>query len=69
LGGGEQVSKRRAALWAQDYLPEQAKLIEQALEWRKAQDDKGIDHEATFPETECFVHFMIDQVEAVLSES
>jgi len=42
LGGGEQVSKRRAALWAQDYLPEQAKLIEQALEWRKAQDDKGI---------------------------
>lgn len=65
---GEQVSKKRAALWAQDRLPEQAKLIEQALEWREAEDDEGVDHEATFPETECFVHFMIDQVEAVLSE-
>jgi len=65
---GEQVSKRRAALWAQECLPQQVKLIEQALEWRKAEDDEGIEHEATFPETECFVHFMIDQVEAVLGE-
>jgi len=66
---GEQASKRRAALWAQECLPQQVKLIEQALEWRKAEDDEGIDHEATFPETECFVHFMIDQVESALSES
>jgi len=65
---GEQVSKRGAALWAQDRLPEQARLIEQALEWRTAEDDQEIDHEATFPETESFVHFMIDQVEAVFSE-
>jgi hypothetical protein len=63
---GEQVSKRRAALWAQGYLPEQAKLIEQALAWRKAEDDTGIDHEATFPETERFVRFIVDQVETVL---
>lgn len=62
---GEQVSKRQAALWARDYLPEQARLIEQALEWRKAEDREGIDHEATFSETERFVHSMIDQVEAV----
>ncbi len=62
---GEQVSKRQAALWARDCLPEQARLIEQALEWRKAEDNEGIDHEATFPETERFVHSMIDQVEAV----
>jgi hypothetical protein len=62
------VSKRQAALWAREYLPEQALLIEQALEWRKEEDDEGIDHEATFPETERFVHFMIDQVE-VVSES
>jgi predicted nucleotidyltransferase len=65
---GEQVSKRRAALWARDCLPEQARLIEQALEWRKAEDDVGVDHKATFPETERFVHLMIDRVEAILSE-
>ena len=62
---GEQASKRQAALWARDYLPEQARLIDQALEWRKAEDDERIDHETTFPETERFVHFMIDQVETV----
>lgn len=63
---GEQVSKKRAALWVREYLPDQAGLIEQALEWRTAEDDDGIDHEATFAETERFVHFVIDQVEAVL---
>jgi hypothetical protein len=62
---GEQVSKRQAALWVREYLPEQAELIEQALEWRTAEDDEGIDHQATFAETERFVHYMIDQVEAV----
>ncbi|MCP4601601.1 MAG: GNAT family N-acetyltransferase [Proteobacteria bacterium] len=60
---GEQVSKRQAALWARDRFPEHARLIEQALEWRKAEENEEIDHEATFPETERFVHFMIDQVE------
>jgi predicted nucleotidyltransferase len=62
---GEQASKREAALWAREYLPEQARLIEQALEWRKAEEREGIDHEATFSQTERFVHSMIDQVEAV----
>lgn len=62
---GEQVSKRQATLWARDRFPEQARLIERALEWREAEDDKGIDHEATFSETERFVNFMIDQVETV----
>ena len=41
------------------------RLIEQALEWRTAEDDEGIDHEATYSETEQFVHFVIEQVEAV----
>lgn len=61
----EQVSKRQAALWAQDRFPEQARLIEQALEWREAEEDNEIDHEATFSETERFVYSMIDQVETV----
>jgi predicted nucleotidyltransferase len=61
---GEQTSKRRAALWAQDRYPTQARLIEEALEWREAEDDSEVDQEATFPETERFVRFMVDQVEA-----
>jgi len=63
---GEQVSKKQAALWARVHLPEQARLIDQALEWRTAEDDERIDHEATFAETEQFVQFMIDEVESVL---
>ena len=65
---GEQVSKRQAALWARDRFPEQARLIEQALEWREAEEDNEIDHEVTFSEAERFVHFMIDQVEAIYSK-
>ncbi|HUT21521.1 MAG TPA: aminoglycoside adenylyltransferase domain-containing protein, partial [Anaerolineae bacterium] len=65
---GEQASKKRAARWVQDRFPEQAGLIEQALEWREAEDDSGVDHEATYPETECFVRFMIDQVECALGK-
>jgi hypothetical protein len=59
------VSKRQAALWARDCFQEQATLIEEALEWRLAEDGEGIDHEATFADTERFVHSMIEQVEAV----
>jgi len=63
---GEQPSKRQAARWAKDRFPERARLIEEALEWREAQNDSEVDREATYPETERFVRFMIDQVEAVL---
>jgi predicted nucleotidyltransferase len=65
---GEQPSKRRAARWAQERYPEHARLIEEALAWREAEDDSEVDHEATYPETERFVQFMIDHVEAVLGE-
>jgi predicted nucleotidyltransferase len=61
---GEQPSKRQAARWAQDRFPERVRLIEEALEWRIAEDDSEVDHEATFSETERFVRLMIDQVEA-----
>lgn len=66
---GEQVSKRRAADWVQARFPEQARLLQEAFEWRRAVDDSGVDHEATRPQTERFVHFMADRVEAVLSHA
>lgn len=63
---GEQVSKRQAALWAREYLPEQTRLIDEALQWRAADEEAGIDHEATFDETEQFVRFVIAEVQAAL---
>jgi hypothetical protein len=62
---GEQVSKKQAAAWAQDRLPEWAPLIRSALQWRqKSRQDLQIDHEATFPETRRFVRFICEQVAA-----
>lgn len=40
-GFGEQLSKPRAAVWAQVELPEWAGLIEDALTWRKGEDTDG----------------------------
>ncbi|HKP51468.1 MAG TPA: aminoglycoside adenylyltransferase domain-containing protein [Chloroflexia bacterium] len=59
---GEQVSKRQAALWAEKELPEWASLIRNALLWREGWREKGVDHEATFPETVRFVHFVVNQI-------
>ena len=59
---GEQVSKKQAALWAQTCFPQWASLIQMALVWRAAWRDEAVDHEATFPETVRFVHFVIDQI-------
>jgi hypothetical protein len=60
---GEQVSKRRAAQWAQGHLPQWAPLIEDALGWRSAWRDDQADPETTRPQTERFVQFMIDLIE------
>ena len=62
FSNGEQASKKQAALWAQRELPQWASLIEAALKWRKAWRDGDVDHEATFPETVRFVHFVVDQI-------
>jgi predicted nucleotidyltransferase len=59
---GEQVSKKRAALWTQQYLPQWASLIADALKWRAAWREEPADAEATFPETVRFVHFVIDLI-------
>jgi predicted nucleotidyltransferase len=63
---GEQASKVRAARWAQERLPHHARLIEEALEWRVAEDDSAVDHGATFLATVRFVNLMVSHVEAVL---
>jgi hypothetical protein len=60
---GEQVSKKQAAEWAQARWPEWATLIHNALEWRVARQDDGVDPEATIPDTVRFVHFAIDLVD------
>ncbi len=59
---GEQVSKRQAALWAAETLPEWVSLIQNALIWRKTWRDVDVDQEATLAETRQFVHFVIDQI-------
>jgi predicted nucleotidyltransferase len=59
---GEQVSKHRAAAWAQEVLPEWSALIEDALRWRTAWRDDGVDHAATFADTLRFVQFAIRQI-------
>lgn len=68
LTHGTQVSKNKAAQWVQQQYPEHKHLIDEALAWRVAEDDDAVDHEATFGETEQFVHFMIHQAQTVTSQ-
>lgn len=63
LKKGEIVSKKQAALWAEKELPAWSSLIQQAVIWREAWRDENIDHDATFPETLRFVHFVLNQYE------
>jgi|SRR5450755_846997 len=60
---GEQVSKKRAALWAEKEFSQWASLIQNALIWREAWRDEQVDHDATLPETQQFVRFAIDWCE------
>jgi predicted nucleotidyltransferase len=59
---GEQVSKKKAAEWAAQQLPEWASLIQKALLWRKHWKPEHSSPEATYPETERFVYFVIGQI-------
>ena len=59
---GEQGSKRQAALWAQEELPEWSWLIQNALEWREALLEEPVNATATYPETLRFVNFMRNQI-------
>ena len=59
---GEQASKRQAALWAQEELPQWADLIQSALAWREAWREQQADHAATRAETIRFVNFVREQI-------
>ncbi len=59
---GKQASKRQAAQWAQEQLPEWSGLIQNALAWRRAWREENIDLAATNPETSRFVHFVAGQI-------
>jgi predicted nucleotidyltransferase len=59
---GEQVSKIQAAQWAEKALPEWSSIIRNAISWRQNWRDPGVDPATTFPETQRFVNFMIDQI-------
>jgi predicted nucleotidyltransferase len=58
---GRQVSKKRAGLWAQAYLPQWAPLIRQSLDWLSERDDETDDDEG-FLETVRFVHEVADRI-------
>lgn len=63
LQTGDFVSKKQAALWTAQALPEWSSLIQNALAWREAWRDENVDHEATLPETLRFVHTILDLCE------
>ena len=58
---GEQVSKKQAALWAEQEFPEWSKVIQNALLWREDWRNEQVDHAETFPETLEFIHLAISQ--------
>lgn len=60
---GEFVSKKQAALWAMQELPEWSSLIQDALLWRDDWRNEDVNHAATMPETLRFVHFVLDECE------
>lgn len=57
-----QVSKQEAAAWAAAALPQWADVIHDAVAWRVAPTDDGVDHAATFDATVRFVNYVADQM-------
>lgn len=65
---GEQVSKRRAADWAQKQFPEYSVLIENAFDWRAKHRDKTVNHEATYPEAREFILYAAERISGIERE-
>lgn len=59
---GEQPSKKQAAGWAMQHLPEWAPLIQRALAWREQSQSDQSEDTAAFPETVAFVNFVIQRI-------
>jgi predicted nucleotidyltransferase len=62
LRNGDIVSKKQAALWAQQELPQWESLIQQALIWRETDQNDLIEDPAFFPETQKFVDTIVEQL-------
>jgi predicted nucleotidyltransferase len=61
---GEFVSKKAAALWAEENLPpEWSSLIRRAFAWRNEWREEQVDHDVTLQETLRFLHFALNQAE------
>ncbi|MFA5932866.1 MAG: aminoglycoside adenylyltransferase domain-containing protein [Microgenomates group bacterium] len=59
---GEQVSKKQAAQWTIEQLPQWSSLIKEALEWYKNRENKKIDGKETYSKTAEFVNFIRDLI-------
>ena len=59
---GESTSKKQAAVWAQEEMPQWSRLIQSALEWREAWREENVDHTTTYAEAVRFVNFMRDEI-------
>lgn len=59
----EQPSKKQAAFWTAQQLPEWLDLINQALVWRKEEASKKTISEKTYIETEKFVNYILNLIQ------
>ncbi|MCC6804439.1 MAG: DUF4111 domain-containing protein [Anaerolineae bacterium] len=59
---GEPLSKRKAAAWAAEQLPEWADTIHNALLWREQWKDRNVDPTATLENTRRFAQFMSEKI-------
>jgi hypothetical protein len=57
-----QISKKQAAIWAMNQLPEWSSLIQRALMWRATWRDEAVDDQVSFSETERFVQAIIRRI-------
>lgn len=58
---GNQVSKKRAALWVKKEIPEWSDFVQKAIIWKNAGKDIEAD-DINFPKTVQFVHYMRDKI-------
>jgi predicted nucleotidyltransferase len=59
---GKQTSKKKAAEWTAEELPQWSSVIENALKWREDWRNRKVDSNATLSDTKQFVNFIIDKI-------
>jgi hypothetical protein len=63
IKNGEQVSKKKAAEWVMQLLPQCKEQVQKAMEWRQDYHNQDVCHEATYPETERFVKWIVNIIQ------